>query len=207
MMNEHIKESYDKHIDRQLSDLMLMDHFLKSPACKEAVNTLQETAAETGIDKDSRVLRKFMRRLLPLVIPPGVKGSIRGITFNKLIKAKLLKAESSLQGTFVFEPKDYCHLVSEVPDWCFCKGDKTIIGYNQLDMWHGGAQINRAAKYILDHNLHRRLNKRNVWIVCVVARKLSIKDAKNKVATIVKEGIKRERLFWPNAIVNYLKTL
>ena len=203
-INEHIKATYDKHIDRQLSDLMLMDQFLNSSSCKNAIQILEETAKDTGIDKDPRIMRKFMKKLLPLVIPPGVKGCIRGYAFNQIIKKKLLKADLP-NGELSFEPKDCCNLVHEIPDWCFRIGGKTIIGYNQLDIWKGGAQINRASKYIMDDALHRRLNKQGVWIVCVIARKISLVGEKNKVFKILQKGIATHRLLWPNAIINYLK--
>jgi hypothetical protein len=203
-INEHIKTSYNKNVNRQLSDLMLMDQFMNSESCKDILAVLHKTAEDTGIMQNERHMRIFMRQILPLVIPPGVKGCIRGGVFNSLIKKRLLKS-SECKGVFSFEPRDCCHLVPEIPDWCYRKDDKTIIGYNQLDMWNGGAQINRASKYIMDENLHTRLRSKKVWIVCVVARKISLSNSKSKVFRILHRGIMKKRLLWPNDLIKYLK--
>ena len=84
---------------------------------------------------------------------------------------------------------------------------KTIVGYNQLDMWKGGAQINRAAKYILDEALHQRLNKKNIYVVCVVSRKLELKSTNSKIMNIVTVGLKKDRLMWPHGLRAYLKNI
>ena len=50
-----------------------------------------------------------------------------------------------------------------------------MIGMNQLDLWSGGHQTNRASKYILE-----RQNSSNSILLCVICNHIEIKTRKNK---------------------------
>ena len=39
--------------------------------------------------------------------------------------------------------------MQEIPDFYIETANRIIIGFNQIDLWNGGAQLNRASKYIL----------------------------------------------------------
>lgn len=204
-INAIIERQYDPYIVRQLSDLMLMPRYMNCNSCKKVVDYLEKTADKLELVERKR--RIYMNKMLPMIISPGVKASIRGVAFNEYIKRKLLKFSSNKILSIQFEPKGVAW-VSEIPDWIIeFKGGKTVIGYNQLDLWMGGAQVNRASKYIMDEALHKRLNKKNIYIVCVVARRYKVGYMQSKVADIIITGVKKKRIVWPKGLNNYLENL
>ena len=204
-INEAILEQYDRHTDSKFSDNALMTQYLASPAVKDRIQGKLEQAIE-GMELDKRQKRIFMRKIMPLVIPPGVKANIRGNIFNKYIKNILLRFACTRKKMDVaFEKK--VQGFPEIADWVLNIDGKQIVGYNQLDIWNGGAQINRASKYILDDTLHARMKKKNIYIVCIVARKLMIKNCDSKIANIVNTGLKKDRLMWPKGLKIYLQNL
>jgi hypothetical protein len=204
-INAEIMQQYDRHTEDKFTDLQLMPSYMSSASMKNGVlKKLEEVKEE--LELDSRQERMFMKKMLPIVIPPGVKANIRGQVFNKYIKNILCSLVREVKGRGVkleFEKK--VGEMSEIADWVMTvDGGARIIGYNQLDIWKGGAQINRAAKYILDEGLHRRLQKKNVYIVCVVARKLVLKGGDSKLARIIDVGLRRNILMWPRGLKRYL---
>lgn len=196
-------QQYDRHTEDKFTDLQLMSSYMTSPSMKNgALKKLEEVKEE--LELDDRQERMFMKKMLPIVIPPGVKANIRGQVFNKYIKnilCSLVREKRSVKVEFEKKVGE----MSEIADWVMTvEGGARIIGYNQLDIWNGGAQINRAAKYILDEGLHRRLQKKNVYIVCIVARKLVLKGGDSKLARIIDVGLRRNILMWPRGLKRYL---
>lgn len=200
-------QQYDRHTEDKFTDLQLMSSYMTSPSMKNgALKKLEEVKEE--LELDDRQKRMFMKKMLPIVIPPGVKANIRGQVFNKYIKNILCSFARGKRSVKVEFEKKVAEM-SEIADWVMTiEGSGTrIIGYNQLDIWNGGAQINRGAKYILDEGLHRRLQKKNVYIVCIVARKLVLKGGDSKLAHIIDVGIRRNILMWPRGLKKYVKAL
>lgn len=206
-----ITEQYDRYVERSISDLMLMDKYMQTSACKNAVKVLEDTSKDLFLDE--RQKRVFMRRILPMVIPAGVKAVVRGAALNNYVKNMMMRLCKGKQGWKVdFEVRN-CGHVTEIPDWTLkvAKKGPLIIGFNQLDLWKGGAQINRAAKYILDDTLHARLNANNVYLVCVVARHIDVTKQQNvsssKLHKILRKGVETGRLMWPKGLKAYLASL
>jgi hypothetical protein len=58
-----------------------------------------------------------------------------------------------------FEKQCVLSITTEIPDWYILEKStgKVIIGMNQLDLWSGGHQINRGAKYLIDNNVNLNL--------------------------------------------------
>lgn len=180
------------YIERRLNDLNLMPEYIKSPKCKAAFNKLELLCDKLALDARQRRLMK--RTLTPFLVPPGVKAAIRGTVFNKYI-AKLLQ-RAHLPGTLEFEKTHSA--VSERPDWILRHNGTTVIGYNQLDLWNGGAQLNRASKYLADEDLHKRLARQKIRIICVVAREFK---GASKASNLVQIGVSRKRLVWPKDLI------
>lgn len=204
-INAYIKNGYDAYIDNKLKDINVFSKSIKLQ--KTLDNTINRINNIVNIDTE-RSKRMLKRELIPLLTPPGLKASVRGDFFNKYIKKLMIKSMDPKHNPSVnlkFEQKTK-HM-PEIADWILQFNNKTYIGYNQLDLWNGGAQLNRASKYILDDTLHKRLNKQNVYIICVVARNYIYKSNNTKADNMIKKGIMSERLMWPNTLIQWMTLL
>ncbi len=136
------------------------------------------------------------------MIPPGTKGVIRGNLFNKYIREKLedilyrLPNKDHLE--LKFEEKHPKFHTDEIPDWYLYdkKINKIILGFNQLDLWSGGHQLNRGSKYILDENKHTEDQK----TLCIVCNYIKLHSIKNKVYTLFNIGFEKDRLCYPRGL-------
>ena len=151
-------------------------------------------------------IKRIISQLTYFSIPAGTKGSIRGLAFNKMV-GKMLKrlVNKKKYITLKFEAKH--PLMSEKADWMLINNNnkKVLIGYNQLDLWHGGAQINRASKYILDEVMHQSLSKKRIKVLSVVARiPTPFKSTKNKTYHIFDVGLRKKRLFYLEGLKNFV---
>ena len=140
-------------------------------------------------------------------IPPGTKGVVRGNLFNKeigfLLKT-IISTNKNLRCEFEKDIED--HKLSEKPDWYIIdtKTKKILIGFNQLDLWSGGHQTNRASKYVKNDDFHEKYKKYNIKIISIICTKIKISSRKNKVFTLFKEGIEKQRLFYPKQLCNFI---
>lgn len=203
-LNEIMIKQYSKYAEDIIRN-MRFDH---SPTVKNINNKLKVLAEK--LDLTEKGIKILKTTLLPMLIPAGVKASSRGVKFNSYMKMVLTKKIKSLNQGHISITYETPHpIVTEIPDWTIriktsTNKIKTIIGYNQLDLWNGGAQINRGAKYILDDHFHRRLSSQNTSLVCIVLRKYKAKN-ENKTTQIIRKGLQHKRLFWPKGFVHYLE--
>lgn len=200
-LNEAMKKQYSKYAE----DIIRNMKFDNSPKVQNIQEKIKQLAEK--LELTDKGLRTLKTTLLPMLIPAGVKASSRGVRFNSYINMLLTKEISkrwSNKVSITFETP--YHGVNEIPDWTitFKDSNKRIIGYNQLDLWSGGAQINRGAKYILDDHFHSRIRSHNIFIVCIVLRKYKAKS-ENKTTQIIRKGLEEQRLFWPKGFVHYLQ--
>ena len=119
------------------------------------------------------------------IIPPGTKGVVRGNKFNQIVMEQIrsFDLDSSIYEV-AFEKKSKEYPTSEIPDWYIYHKEtkKILIGMNQLDLWSGGHQINRAFKYIKDDK------NENKKILCVICNHTELKSDRNKTYRIFKTG-------------------
>lgn len=207
-INIEIQAQYDHHTEAKLKDIFLNNRYANMPATKAIRVKVDDLVKKLEIDK--RGERLMLKTLMPLLTPPSVKASVRGLAFNEYINGvitRFMNTRGSKMGYRASFEETHCD-VHEKPDWILrTPCGKTIIGYNQLDLWNGGAQLNRASKYIMDEGLHARLRKKSIFILCVVARKLVLTSRKNKVNTMICKGLRTQRLMWPKGLRTYLETL
>jgi len=200
-------EGYCSKTDRCLSDDFLFDVYKKSKSVKQRVNNIKE-----HLSKNTRLTPKKCCSLatdivLRYMIPSGVKASIRGKVFNDLI-AKEIQIHLKHHPYLAFQresfPDSLKHqtFLNELPDWYIMntKTKKIIIGYNQIDLWSGGAQCNRAHKYLHNAMVYKTLQtKYNCKLVCMIAKKIPLTTtSKNpsKIHKILEEGINNNKLFY-----------
>lgn len=184
----------------ELTDSKLMNEYKECNSVKNEIKKL-ENILEKYNDKDKT--QKIIDDYLPNLIPPGTKGVIRGNKFNKLVKQHITKIGLDTERFEIcFEKKCEFHVTTEIPVWYILekKTNKIIIGMNQLDLWRGGHQLNRASKY-LENNKH---NNSNSKLLCVVCNEIQLKNKKNKIYNLFDIGFNNNTLSYLNNIQNII---
>ena len=205
-INKHITDQI--LIFEELSDNSLHNLYIKSKSVQEKLNYTYDILTKASISKQK--INFIIKKLTNILIPAGTKSSIRGNLFNKLISCELNKQikRSSKNIEFFIETKiPNTPELHEIPDWYIKYNNKYIVGYNQYSLIGGGHQINRASKYILDENIHIKLAKKNIKLVCIIAENTIIKSTKNKAFTIFNIGFSNNRLFYIGGIKNIINNL
>ncbi len=191
-INQIIRTTWNSDIEMSLRDANLLKDFMiqKSSSNKYKIfQTILKNFIASGKDLD-----ECMKVIFPLIIPSGTKGVIRGLTFNKIVKSFLLNLNLPLVIRFESQHTDY-HF-TEIPDFYIHDTDsgKILIGLNQIDLWNGGAQMNRSSKY-LNANLPSHIH-----LVCVVCSFVKIKSKRTKIYELFNQGFLLNRLCYLNGI-------
>ena len=200
-----IDATYDANLYNRLSDRSLRTAFLKSPAVTKRLQNIRNTLQKNRIQ--ACVANQILDSIVDELIPAGTKSSIRGLQLNKIIASRLRKINKH-RYTVAFEhtPASLKHIIQERPDWVIQDNitHRTIVGYTQIALWGGGHQLNRAAKYILNEDLHRKLRAHNAKLICLVAAKPPAISKKaqsiTKTHTIIKQGFAKGRLILPKGL-------
>jgi hypothetical protein len=205
-INEEVERQYCNETEDAISDDKLLAIYKETDSVKKQTKLLKEILKEESIDveKIENILSKYILSL----IPPGTKGVIRGNKFNKLVEKKLKTFEfGDKVSDFIIkcEKKHPDFETAEIPDWYIYQisTKKIMIGMNQLDLWSGGAQSNRGAKYILDESKHENPNVKNVSVIC---KNKAIASVHNKMFKIFQVGFKEKRLCYINGIHEIVKS-
>lgn len=170
--------------------------FCASPCMQKRISSIRGVFTKYGLC--DQTCECILDELMPMIIPAGVKAKRRGDAFNECVKGILLKKYGNSQIKFEKPHKDF----QEIPDWICGVDNVTIVGYNQLDVWSGGHQVNRGGKYIMDDHLHRRLLRKNIHVVCVVDRSWPLcKNKTTKVSRIIDKGRRYDRLCQKEEVV------
>ena len=146
---------------------------------------------------------KTIEENLPMLIPPGTKGAVRGNMLNSIIKQKITNFKLDTDRFEIcFEKNCEGHFTTEKPDWYILEksSNKIIIGMNQVDLWGGGQQYNRGSKYI-ENNKHNTMNSK---LLCVVCNYIQFKSEKNKAYKTLKIGFENNTLCYLNNLENII---
>lgn len=198
-------ESYSPF--EELSEECLSSKYEMSCAMQEKIRSVQTVMKASRIKVNT--MNTVIRKMLPMLIPPGVKAKIKGDVFNAIVVKELKtifkRLRLSAKRYRLHVEKKSCHM-QEIPDWIVedVKTKRLLIGYNQLDFWSGGHQTNRGGKYILDENMHKRLRSKGVRVVCVIYNKVPVMNRSSKIYDIVSIGARRRRLTYVNGLVQIL---
>lgn len=185
-INEKINSDFDSDIYKQLSDSSLLDVYKHQTSVIKQVEYLKTILEKNNIFKEKidTIINEYILKL----IPPGTKGVVRGNLFNKLVKNKIITDFANKGYEIEFEKK-YNNTTDEIPDWYIKNKDIVIIGFNQLDLWSGGAQTNRASKYL-------NIKLENIKIVNVVCNYIQLTEKSKKVMEIFKKGFMEDKLVY-----------
>lgn len=191
-----IDEGFDPEIYSSLSDASLMPLFLQSPSICVHREDLMMVLTKHGIEK--RIACLIVPDLIALQISPGSKGAIRGNEFNRIIFdiVKHHCAESYEIERESFSPGIK---IDERPDWWIRhrQSTKIIVGYNQIDLWSGGAQSNRASKYL-------KMKIPGASHLCVVCDKPTLGRATSKKYGIVRLGMITGIMCFPRQLCKFI---
>jgi len=199
-INARIKQEICYETLEELTDVKLMDEYIKCNSVKNEINKLGYVL-EKYIDEETKT--KIIQEYLLQLIPAGTKGVIRGNKFNNIVKEFIISLELDTDRFEIcFEKKCEYHFTTEIPDWYILEKstNKIIIGMNQLDLWGGGQQLNRGSKYI-ENNKH---NNESSKLLCVVCNEIQFKSKKNKAYKLVVNGFQNNTLCYLNNLQNII---
>jgi hypothetical protein len=204
---DYYKRKNIRTVEKCLDDNCLKVKFSKSPSFLKNIAKITKILEREKISKCK--INYIMKSMACFSLPAGTKGSIRGLTFNNIVSAmikKVIKKHPHIKLNIEQKHRDY----HEKADWILTNSNtkRNIIGYNQLDLWNGGAQMNRASKYILDDTMHRDATKKKIKIVSVIARMPSkaFKTTSSKLYKIFDIGIRKQRLFFLEGLQMFIES-
>jgi hypothetical protein len=174
-----------------LSDTMCLDKYKQCDSLKNKIESLDIILSNNNISEEQR--KNIISNYILQLISPGLKGVIRGNKFNDIIKDNILSMNlDPTKYEIAFERKSNHYETSEIPDWYILQKEtsKIMIGMNQLDLWTGGQQLNRASKYVLNFSD----NSDKIRLLCVVANPIKLTSDKNKVFKIFQKGFQDNTL-------------
>jgi len=77
---------------------------------------------------------------------------------------------------------------------------KVLIGMNQIDLWSGGQQMNRASNYLYNSEKH---NSENVKLLCVICNLIQFKTP-TKVFSLFETGFSNNTLCYLGGLKNII---
>lgn len=199
-INNRIKKEICYKTLNELTDNKLINRYKKCISVKNKIKKLEDILEKyTDIDITKIIIQEYFIEL----IPPGIKGLVRGIKFNELVRDFIIELNLDIERFDIcFEKKSKDYITDEIPDWFILEksSNKIIIGMNQLDLWSGGHQINRFSKYI-ENNKH---NNKKSKLLCIVCNEIQFKSCKNKIYKLFHIGFKNNTLCYLNNLQNII---
>jgi hypothetical protein len=202
-INLRIESEYCSDTTEQLTDEQLLEDFKTQPSVITKIN--RHTAVYRKYNINEHDIECIIKELMPDLVPPGTKGSIRGNKFNHIVKDYI---ENMMldpnQYDICFEKKHISYITDEKPDFYILhkETNRIIIGMNQVDLWNGGQQINRGYKYICDN----KMNTDNCKFLCVVCNKTWFRSIKNKSYELFRIGFRNNTLCYLKNLENIIKS-
>ena len=190
-INDRISNEICNDTIKALSDIECLDRYKECESLKKNVISLTTVLKKNEISEEQQ--KKITDDYLLSLIPPGLKGVIRGNKFNQIVKDYISSLNLDKEKYKVeFEESCLEYVTSEIPDWYILEKEtkKVMIGMNQLDLWGGGQQINRGSKYIVSFPD----NSEKIKLVCVVANPITLSSEKNKAFKLFQKGFEENTL-------------
>lgn len=202
-IQERINREYCQETYNKLRDESLLPKYMSSPSVKKNLKNMIDGLKELNICKEELTNNDLKKKIIDsnklrdLIIKPGTKGRIRGpefenLTYNKIYE--ILNENPNLN--LVFEKQQFCPGVDtgEKPDFIIKNRTKTIIGMIQVDFFDGGAQRNRADKYI-----NSSINNLNCKLLSVMCNHHVLKNDGQKLQ-LFKKGFENNTLCYLNGL-------
>ena len=202
-INNRIKQEFCSETTKHLTDEELFEEYKNCLSVKNQTKKLATILEKYIMEPETK--EKIIEEYLIELIPPGTKGVLRGNKFNAIVKNKI--EEMSFDNNFFeikFEAVCPQYITSEIPDWYILEksSNKIIIGMNQLDLWGGGAQINRGSKYLLDCKYNTEKSK----LVCVISNEIQFTSNKSKAYKFFEIGFQNNTLCYMKNLENIIRS-
>jgi hypothetical protein len=201
-INERISNEICNDTIKALSDIECLERYKSCESLKKNILSLTTVLKKNEISEEDQ--KKITDDYLLSLIPPGLKGVIRGNKFNQIVKEHILSLNLDRDlYTVEFESNSSEYITSEIPDWYILhkESKKLMIGMNQLDLWGGGQQINRGSKYIVSFPDNSSLLR----LVCVVANPITLTSEKNKSFKLFQKGFEQNSLCYLKNLKNIIE--
>ena len=196
-INTRIQQELCTRTIESLSEQALLATYKTTPSVKTKMNTLHEMLSVHNINGDTR--QRIVADYVPHMIPAGTKGAIKGARFNKIVQERIeTMCLDRCRYDVCYEQTHDIYTTSEIPDWyIYCKQtDRILIGMNQLDLWNGGAQLNRGMKYLVNNEHNTEVSK----LLCVVCNEIVLKSTENKTFQLFDVGFESDTLCYLNQL-------
>ena len=203
LINDRIDEEICQKTLDSLTDTKLLDTYKECSSVKKSINKLKNILKKHNVSEKQQ--EDIVDDYIIDLVPPGTKGVIRGNKFNHIVKDIILEMKLDEKIFDIqFEKKHEDYDTSEIPDWYIYdkKNDKIVIGMNQLDLWSGGQQSNRGAKYLLDNPMNTEKSK----LLSVVCKKIILKNEKAKAFKFFESGFSKDILCYPKGLPKIIKS-
>lgn len=202
-INSEINKQYCPSTEGKLKDSILKRKYVNTKAHKLKVAYIDKIIKKHRIQ--SHVREQLVRDISDYVIPHGIKACVRGRRFNDIVAEHIRAKIKHLEGFSLLLEKQH-EGCTEIPDWILVHNEtnRKIIGFNQLDFWRGGAQLNRASKYLLCSSRQHDHEKGAVRKVYVLARHIQLKSMNCKIFHCFKKGFALNKLFYLKGLDDYL---
>jgi hypothetical protein len=201
-INERISNEICNDTIKALSDIECLERYKSCESLKKNILSLTTVLKKNEISEEDQ--KKITDDYLLSLIPPGLKGVIRGNKFNQIVKDYISSLNLDKEKyTIDFEESCSEYKTSEIPDWYILEKEtkKVMIGMNQLDLWGGGQQINRGSKYIVSFPD----NSEKIKLVCVVANPITLSSEKNKAFKLFQKGFEENTLCYLKNLKNIIE--
>jgi len=201
-INERISNEICNDTIKALSDIECLERYKSCESLKKNILSLTTVLKKNEISEEDQ--KKITDDYLLSLIPPGLKGVIRGNKFNQIVKEHILSLNLDKElYTVEFESNSSEYITSEIPDWYILhkESKKLMIGMNQLDLWGGGQQINRGSKYIVSFPDNSSILR----LVCVIANPITLTSEKNKSFKLFQKGFEQNSLCYLKNLKNIIE--
>jgi len=201
-INERISNEICNDTIKALSDVECLERYKSCESLKKNILSLTTVLKKNEISEEDQ--KKITDDYLLSLIPPGLKGVIRGNKFNQIVKEHILSLNLDKElYTVEFESNSSEYTTSEIPDWYILhkESKKLMIGMNQLDLWGGGQQINRGSKYIVSFPDNSNILR----LICVVANPITLTSEKNKSFKLFQKGFEQNSLCYLKNLKNIIE--
>jgi hypothetical protein len=189
LINERIMRTYDPVVEAALTNEALYHECETKPKVQEWKKSILD------IHKIMDPEEHFKAHLHLTNPMPGTLGVVRGNRFNHIVFERLLAIRERLDSPdeyiLVREKDDEHRETPARPDWSIThvQTGRCINGLNQVDVWNGGHQNDRAELYI-----KKQTSTDTYKLLSVIANKTTVTNIKNKKGETFSKGFERDTL-------------